>query len=412
MANQIRKQVVISIHGIRTDGYWQKTLEDILRKEEIIHKPFNYGKYNIWQFLRTRSNDKIVERFYEFYSAVEQAYGTRPSVVAHSFGTYVVGYCLLKRPHIKLNKLILCGSILPEKFDWSTLLARNQINQMLNESSKRDFWVRIAKYFVSKTGLTGYVGLAYKSANFFQRRLEYKHSDYFTGNHMRQNWIPFLIEPAPTFEIEQGRDLTLAQQEEALAQCRKIDLEFFKEGANIPLFEDISQKWLSVNGDLYTFCFKDRTNEIVGYINAIPVSDQTFESIKSGFTLDEEIMDSDVIPFTRNQKLKMYFLAISTKPDMRHYRGGLINVVGERLFAAFFYKLMEYWKNDRIMITEFLATAWTPPGQKICEELGMKEIGKDKYGHPIYWSDLSNIAKSRKGFMQGFDNLLNAYKKG
>lgn len=358
------RSIIISVHGIRTKGQWQSKLDIILQENEVIHKPFIFGYYDIFDFLNPWSNEKMVENFYLFYCKILEETGQIPSVVAHSFGTFLVAQSLLKRPQMKFDKVIFCGSIVSKKFHWSTLMGRNQVNKLRNEYSKLDIWARVVKRFVRKTGSSGYSGSIYKRVNFFEQRFDYGHSDYFLGNHMKEYWIPFLMESTPVFQIKHGNELSLNKYYLTLNECKKIDLECFAKDIDNLIPDNIASRWISINSDIYTFAYEVKSEKVKGYINAIPLSDTAFEKIKTGIMLDGEIAEDDIMPYVKNAELKIYFMSIATKIDVRHYRGGIVNTVAERLFAGFFLKLIDYRKNDNIKITEFAAIAWTSQGKK------------------------------------------------
>src|SRR5438105_3841065 len=92
-----------------------------LPKYKIPNCPYDFGRYGIHKFLCPSSNNKAVEEFYEWYNSIikdrnydinAKDYLKRPSIVAHSLGSYLVGMCMLKYPEVKFDKIILCGSIL------------------------------------------------------------------------------------------------------------------------------------------------------------------------------------------------------------------------------------------------------------------------------------------------------------
>jgi pimeloyl-ACP methyl ester carboxylesterase len=116
----------------------------------------------------------------------------RPSVVAHSFGTYIVGWALFKYEELKVNKVILCGSILPTDFPWDTLLERGQVRTVRNEFGVSDIWVKWVRFFVAKTGPSGSKGFTRTHPRLEQKQFEFRHSDYFREGHMRAFWMPFL----------------------------------------------------------------------------------------------------------------------------------------------------------------------------------------------------------------------------
>ncbi len=411
MAN---KPIIISLHGIRTDGQWQDKLGEIVEKHGFEHRPFKYGYYDVFRFLNPGSNKKMVEKFYDFYSDLANQTNTVPSVVAHSFGTFIVAHCMLKRHDIRFDKIIFCGSILSRNFEWTTLLARNQINQVLNEFSKLDVWARLVKFFVRKTGRSGYAGSNYKRPNFFEKRFEYDHSDYFSGNHMKENWLSFLTNQSPNFIVRQGNDCRIDEYHQRLAECRTIDHECFGPVINheeVQLPEGLSKRWISINSDIYTFCYEASSNLVKGYINAMPLKDESFDKLLKGELKDNNIVEDDIEPYTKNQRLKIYLMSLATKEDVRQFRAGLMNTVADRLLAGLFKKLLDYWQDHNIQVTDFAAIAWTPAGKKICELLGMKKIGADKLGHPIYHITTAGNQNLKKHVIQGADLLFRSYNR-
>ena len=333
------RRLIISLHGIRTKGDWQEKLETILKPTDFIHKPFKFGYYDIFRFINPYSNRKMVEQFYTFYYEAIKETDDRPSIVAHSFGTFIAAHCLLKRPDIKFDKIVFCGSILSKNFDWSTLIARNQVNQVRNEYSRLDIWARFVKKFIKATGSSGYSGSSYRRPNFFEERFDYDHSDYFSGNHMKEFWLPFLSQSTPIFCVRLGRDFVLDDYYQTLSDCRVIDRECYAGIVESPLPEGLTNKWISINNDIYTFVFEEKTNVLQGYINAIPLTNLAFEKLKKGEILDGEIKEDDIVPFVRHKKIKVYFLSIATRVQVRQFRGGLINTAADRLLAGFFKKL-------------------------------------------------------------------------
>ncbi len=408
----MERPIIITLHGIRTHGEWQEKLGKILEDEGYEHKPFKYGYYDILHFLNPWSNKRMIEKFYTFYSESITDLKNKPNAVAHSFGTFVLAHCLKKREDLKFNKIIFCGSILSKKFDWNTVIARNQINQLRNEFSKLDFWTKIVKYFVKDTGQSGSRGFAYRRPSFFEKRFEFEHSDYFTGNHMKMHWIPFLKEQSPIFNVIHGAETSAL--ETVIPEMRKIDVECYGNVINheeVALPEGLSKKWISINKDIFTYVLQEDTGEIKGYINAMPLKKTTYEKLVSGEIKDNEITESDIIPFLNNSEVKVYIMSIATKLETRIYRGDLINTVAERLLAGLFKKLIDYWENDNIRVTEFAAIAWTSQGKIICESLGMISELNDRYGHPIYKMNTAYFPTHKKYFLQGVDNLINAYKR-
>lgn len=115
-----------------------------------------------------------------------------PSVVAHSFGTYILGYTLLRFDFIKFDKVILCGSILPKDFPWGQLIDRGQVQSVRNEYGVRDPWAKRVQCFVRGTGPSGAEGFTCNHERLVQEQFDYNHSEYFGRDHMEDRWFPFL----------------------------------------------------------------------------------------------------------------------------------------------------------------------------------------------------------------------------
>src|SRR5882762_4614415 len=98
---------------------------------------FGYSRRVAWTaFLRPTGGTaaELVRRFLTLYDRVRARHGP-PSVIAHSFGTYLVARALSDFEGARLRALILFGSIVNETFDWGTIVARGQVTpaRMRNE---------------------------------------------------------------------------------------------------------------------------------------------------------------------------------------------------------------------------------------------------------------------------------------
>jgi hypothetical protein len=81
-------------------------------------------------------------------------------------------------------------------------------------------------------------------------------------------------------------------------------------------------------------------------------------------------------------------MSIAIIAKARKANEGLINLAMEKLINGFMDKLLYYFVNYNIRVTQFVAVVWTDQGKRLCELLGMKIIGHDEYQHPVYSIDL------------------------
>jgi hypothetical protein len=189
-----KRKVIISLHGIRTRGTWQKDLTPIITEQGWIHYPLDYGSFSLARFIPSVVRQKKIEWFREQYNEVHRRYpDVIPSIIAHSFGTWILCKALAKYRNLRFDKIILCGSIAARTFNWSESYARNQFTAVRNDIAKRDFWARHSKRFAWGTGDAGYAGFAQDADYLMQPEYtDYTHSSIFGDDHYLGEWIPFL----------------------------------------------------------------------------------------------------------------------------------------------------------------------------------------------------------------------------
>jgi hypothetical protein len=202
-------RVLIGLHGIRTHAGWCRALYEVAsqRDWQVRMARWNFGYFNIILFLLTFARAAKVRWFRSVYRQevqdkdVKLEKGQCPSIVAHSFGTYILGNALLKYDWLRFDKVILCGSILPRDFPWDELLERGQVQAVRNEYGTEDTPTRVVRWFVAGTGPSGREGFTPSHARFEQERFEYTHSEYFDKGHMEAKWLPFLDSELPILPV-------------------------------------------------------------------------------------------------------------------------------------------------------------------------------------------------------------------
>lgn len=205
--------LVMSIHGIRTHAEWQNVFGEVLNGEGIQFRNRRFGYYALSSFVQPAKNQHHVDEFFEWYGEIIEKFpavdvsnpSKRPSVIAHSFGSFVIGYAMLKYREIKFDKIILCGSILPRDFDWHVLFVRDQVGRVRNEVGGRDVWAWLSPFFVRGTGWSGRYGFSFLGSRCSNDHHDFhEHSDFFQPIHIRQAWLPFLRTPPSKFAITVG----------------------------------------------------------------------------------------------------------------------------------------------------------------------------------------------------------------
>jgi serine/threonine protein kinase len=191
------KPVVVALHGIRTHASWQRAFSEVGTRAgfEVHLDRWNFGYFSIVRFLWPTARLARVRWFrrtYEDEFRNPTGVIAPPSIVAHSFGTYILGNALLRYPYLRVEKVLLCGSILPTDFPWNELIERGQVQSVRNEFGTQDVWTRVVKYVVPRTGPSGLYGFREVGPRMEQERFDFAHSEYFERGHMANSWLPFL----------------------------------------------------------------------------------------------------------------------------------------------------------------------------------------------------------------------------
>jgi len=199
------KQILITVHGIRTFGQWQERLGGLLRKAgssaHIVH--FKYGYFSSAAFLIPPLRYFMVRRFAR---AVMQLSLANPdatiSFVAHSFGTHLVGWALQRlargRP-FPGDIVLLAGSVLKPTFPWNDLIARGAVRTVVNECGIYDTILVLNQLVALGTGMAGRLGfIGLLDDRFANNYFAFGHSGYFLKDKapddefMDRRWVPLL----------------------------------------------------------------------------------------------------------------------------------------------------------------------------------------------------------------------------
>jgi pimeloyl-ACP methyl ester carboxylesterase len=179
---------------MNTGGEWQERLADHFRENYgLLTYPLGFGVVGILSFIfpfwtRMPYIKMVDERLRAIRLLNPDA---KISVIAHSFGTYIITKLLLEQSNFKLDRLVLCGSIVPLQFSWIEVLNQLGQHRIINDVGTKDLWPVIARVVTFGYGPSGRLGFKYPGVA--DRFHNYKHSDYFEDVHVRKYWEPFLL---------------------------------------------------------------------------------------------------------------------------------------------------------------------------------------------------------------------------
>ncbi|HLP63454.1 GNAT family N-acetyltransferase [Flavobacterium sp.] len=252
---------IVTIHGIRRDNRWYEEIPnmEVINELNIDVLYFDYGFFSFFKFLTKKQRNKIINNFSQFYSDNFKGENTiLPSIIAHSFGTYVVFQAMKKYDVIKFDKIIFCGSILNSKLDFRDLIAKQQFKQLKNDHGKLEWFLKYTRYIIDKdcgkAGKVGFLDIPLDKKNMIINSESYKsHSEYFLPINMEKNWIPFLIEDIQKFEYNKEilKDLIIDRIYDNISSTNEL-----LEINNIKFFSRVDKK-----GNYFAKYVKDGLNK-------------------------------------------------------------------------------------------------------------------------------------------------------
>jgi pimeloyl-ACP methyl ester carboxylesterase len=191
--------IVVSAHGVMTLGEWQENVvtPSFAGIDGLEHKAHKYGWFNVVKIFFPWSRRKQVRRFSLLYDSLCSNNAIRPSVIAHSFGTYIVTTALRRHRPIKFDRVILCGSIVSRDYPWHELLGK-KVTAVRNELASEDrvvrmFRWRMLRWLVPGAGPSGVDGFENSPSLVRNVPSNYTHSEHFLLlKYCNRYWRPFV----------------------------------------------------------------------------------------------------------------------------------------------------------------------------------------------------------------------------
>lgn len=189
----VEKQVLILLHGIRTAAVWQESIRQIFKDTGVEVIPIGYGYFDVLRFLVPGLREGPVQHVASQIQSVKRDHpGASISVIAHSFGTYILSKLLYPDQGLRFKKIVLCGSIISTSYVWENVQGRPTRDFILNDVGTRDIWPVLAETFTWGYGSSGTFGFKNHALN--DRFHNLTHSDFFEESWVRKYWISFICE--------------------------------------------------------------------------------------------------------------------------------------------------------------------------------------------------------------------------
>ena len=233
-------KIVVTLHGIRTRGHWQKQITPYLARHGLIPYHLDYGFFGVLSFMLPWTRESRVRWLRnELRDLMDRTGARRVNIIAHSFGTWLAMEALeAENGNLRYDRVVLTGSIVRRAFPWqATIVRRHWVQAVRNERATGDWVVRGAEFFsrlarpiALRAGATG--------ADGFDQRLPALQEHVVAGGHSEvlnianyEKWARFIAYPClPADHLRRIR--ALVQQIRALA-AERLQVEDALVRANI-----------------------------------------------------------------------------------------------------------------------------------------------------------------------------------
>lgn len=189
-----RKHIVVLLHGMNTNAEWQEALAEAIRNSSHIEPTVvGYGNFHPVKFWvpYVFRRGRIKKVLTDLRGIRKRNPDAEISIVAHSFGTYIVSKILKACSDVKFHRILLCGAIVDTDYDWSNVSGQFK-EPVINDIGRRDPWPSVAKSWCWGFGNSGCVG--FQNSLVRDRHFTYGHSGFLNAAHMQKYWMPYLLD--------------------------------------------------------------------------------------------------------------------------------------------------------------------------------------------------------------------------
>lgn len=193
--------ILVTVHGLLSKAEWNTEIAPIASSQGWIFAPYVYRSNCVDLLIRKKKRKRIVDAFREWIFDIQMRHkGVPISVIAHSFGTYIIADYLAgfnENIPVRFQTIILTGSIINPVYDWQKKYEQSKVIRVRNEVATNDNWVqripdglfRLNKKF----GQSGIDGFANQSEILTENANKiFNHSNVIRRDVVEQIWMPYL----------------------------------------------------------------------------------------------------------------------------------------------------------------------------------------------------------------------------
>lgn len=200
-----RAGILVTIHGLYSKAEWNVEMAPIASSQGWIFAPFVYETNNADLLFSEAKRSKVVNEFREWIYDLQQRFNAKVSVIAHSFGTFIIasyleGFEAKEFPPVVFDGVILTGSILNTAFEWEKFRYKS-VGRVYNMIAPNDEWVKFMlesdlKRFIGMSTYFGRAGLEgfKKSSQILTQSTNriFTHTNTIKRDIIETKWMPFL----------------------------------------------------------------------------------------------------------------------------------------------------------------------------------------------------------------------------
>lgn len=184
------------------------------------------------------------------------------------------------------------------------------------------------------------------------------------------------IIPQDRFEIVWPDELVYSD----FVTMYEIDRLVLREDLIAP--PDITYAWYQYNNYTHIAVRSTITNKIVGYFTILPVTEQLYEDIQSGYFKDNDLTTENLRKYDVPDFYKLYIACVCIHPDYQN------TSAFHKLYNALLKMMMELAIEREIYVTNIITEASTLQGEKFCKILGLNRILNTEINTKIYGATL------------------------
>lgn len=185
---------VFLLHGKGTFGSWVQKFKTKLEALGFCVESASFDFVHQGNFFTPGQlylSDKVDQVSDEFSAFCTRVGGRKKFVIAHSFGSFLMGQALKHKPSCLEGGLIFCGSIATREMEPVLSSATGDSRRILNDVGVLDRWPAVATGWFVPYGQVGYEG--FKRAGIHDRfHKDVDHKGFFTEDFVEEYWVPFL----------------------------------------------------------------------------------------------------------------------------------------------------------------------------------------------------------------------------